>query len=568
MDAQVRTEAEPSLFPGLDAVVTRVAEQAMAWVDTPIRDRLALLREVRERFYAVSTTWVDMSVRAKGLTPGTSAAGEEYALVMATLKLLRQIHGTLSPLADGEQPRLPGAVRRRGDQLIVEVEPERAERAQLGDARFEVWLKPGVDEQTLRAEQAQRYRQRRRRGEVCLVLGAGNASVLVPSDVLHALFSEDRVVVLKMNPVNEYLGPLMEEAFAPLIRRGILGVAYGGVAESAYLTEHPLVDVWHLTGSSNTYDAIVWGSGEEGAAHKANKQRKNARPCSAELGNISPILVVPGPWTPAQLRMQGLHFASMVGVNGGFNCLTPHLLVQHRQWEQRGALLDEMRDAFRRIPTRSGYYPGAKERHAAFVKAYPNQAECFGDDEDGRLPWVLIPGVETDAEERMAFERECFCGLLAETPIDAPSVPEYLRNAVDFLNERVWGNLVVSLFVHPASMRDPAVAAAVEDAIAKLRYGSVCVNTWGAIGYAVSGLPWGAYPGNPAEDIQSGNGFVNNTHMLPHVQKSVLRVPFDGRPSVNLLMKNGWALLQALAEREYHPTPWNLAKLIFHAMKG
>lgn len=568
MDARARTEAKAPSFPALDDVVVRVAAQAMAWVETSVEERLALLREVRERFYGVRERWVAESVRAKGLTPGTSAAGEEYALVMATLKLLRQFHDTLAPLATGGTPQLPGAVRRFGDQLIVDVEPERAERAQLGDARFEVWIEPGVDEKTLRAEQALRYRRRREKGEVCLVLGAGNASVLVPSDVLHALFSEDRVVVLKMNPVNEYLGPLMEEAFAPLIRRGFLGVTYGGIAESAHLTDHPLVDVWHLTGSSNTYDAIVWGRGAEGAANKANKQRKNPRPCSAELGNISPILVVPGPWTPKQLRTQGLHFASMVGVNGGFNCLTPHLLVQHRQWDQRAALLDEMRDAFRRIPSRSGYYPGARERHAAFVNAYPNQAEQFGDNDDSHLPWVLIPGIEPDASERMAFERECFCGLVAETPIDAVSVPEYLEKAVEFLNERVWGNLVVSLFVHPASLRDPAVSAAVEEAIAKLRYGTVCVNTWGAIGYAITALPWGAYPGNPADDIQSGSGFVNNTRMLPRVQKSVLRVPFDSRPSLNLLMKNGWALLETLAEREYHPTPWNLAKLIFHAMKG
>ena len=35
---------------------------------------------------------------------------------------------------------------------------------------------------------------------------------------------EDQVVVLKMNPVNDYLGPLLERAFEPLIRDGFLGI--------------------------------------------------------------------------------------------------------------------------------------------------------------------------------------------------------------------------------------------------------------------------------------------------------------------------------------------------------
>ena len=44
-------------------------------------------------------------------------------------------------------------------------------------------------------------------GAVSLVLGAGNQLPVVAGDILHKLVLEDEVVVCKMNPVNEYLGP-------------------------------------------------------------------------------------------------------------------------------------------------------------------------------------------------------------------------------------------------------------------------------------------------------------------------------------------------------------------------
>ena len=46
----------------------------------------------------------------------------------------------------------------------------------------------------------------------------------------------------------------------------------------------------------------------------------------------------------------------------------------------------------------------------------------------------------------------------------------------------------------------------VRQAIADLRYGGVAVNVWPAAIYALASPSWGAYPGHPPEDIQSGAG--------------------------------------------------------------
>lgn len=49
-------------------------------------------------------------------------------------------------------------------------------------------------------------------GRVALVLGAGNQASVICHDILHMLMAEDAVVICKMNPVNEYLGPYIRSA--------------------------------------------------------------------------------------------------------------------------------------------------------------------------------------------------------------------------------------------------------------------------------------------------------------------------------------------------------------------
>jgi hypothetical protein len=52
------------------------------------------------------------------------------------------------------------------------------------------------------------------------------------------------------------------------------------------------------------------------------------------------------------------------------------------------------------------------------------------------------------------------------------------------------------------------------------------MNTWTGAAYLVASLPWGAFPGNPLDDIQSGRGAVHNAYLFDHPQKAVIRAPF------------------------------------------
>ena len=97
----------------------------------------------------------------------------------------------------------------------------------------EVHFQPGVTAANLREHQASFYR-RPHEGRVCAVLGAGNVNSIPPTDCLYKLFVEGTACVLKMNPVNAYLGPFLERAFAPLVRSATCSrVVYGGAEEGA-----------------------------------------------------------------------------------------------------------------------------------------------------------------------------------------------------------------------------------------------------------------------------------------------------------------------------------------------
>lgn len=85
-----------------------------------------------------------------------------------------------------------------------------------------------------------------------------------------------------------------------------------------------------------------------------------------------------------------------------------------------------------------------------------------------------------------------------------------------------------SVFIHPTTQRDHA--AAWDAALEALRYGSINVNAPAVCGFAATPLVWGAYPGNPPEDIGSGDSYVHNTLLFDHPEKSVCAAPWAYAP--------------------------------------
>ncbi|MCA9533277.1 MAG: aldehyde dehydrogenase family protein [Myxococcales bacterium] len=522
----------PTSREAMDAAVNAIAAQKDKWVGLSIAERVKLLDVLMDRTLSEAERWAAAGLKAKGISPSSPTAGEEWlagpAVMARNIRLLKR---SLLEIERFGAPQLPAEPYARADgRVVATVFPtDNWDKITFTGFSAEVWMEPEVTLANLPDHMAEFYRTRPTTGKVALVLGAGNVSSIGPMDALYKLFVEGQVVILKMNPVNENLGPVFADIFQPLSDRGFFRLVYGGAAEGDYLCNHEGVEEIHITGSDKTYDAIVWGLGAEGERRKREGQPRNTRRVSSELGNVSPIIVVPGPWSQKDIAYQGVNLASSLTNNAGFNCNATRVIIQHASWSQRDALNRAVGDALSRAEPRVPYYPGAEERHDRFLAAHP-EARQFGPDGTGKVPWTFIPGVASADAGDICFNTEAWCGVTSETALEAGSVVEYIERAVDFANDRLWGTLSCSIIVHPKSLEDPAVANAVEKAIADLRFGSVAVNHWAALSYAFVSTTWGAYPGHPPEDIRSGSGVVHNSYLFDKPQKSVVRGPFIVKP--------------------------------------
>ncbi|HEY4222971.1 MAG TPA: aldehyde dehydrogenase family protein, partial [Myxococcota bacterium] len=425
--------------------------------------------------------------------------------------------------------------------------------------RAEVWIEPGQQ-----PTQGRIYREKQSVGRVALVLGAGNVTSIAPMDVLYKLFVDNEVCILKMNPVNEVGGPYLARIFAALIDSGYLAIVYGGAEIGKHLTDHASVDTIHITGSDRTHDAIIWGP--EADKQKATGKPRLDKPITSELGCVTPVIIVPGPWSESDLDFQARHVAGMVAQNGSFNCNAAKVIITSKSWDLSSKLLQKIDAALAKTPARKAYYPGAQQRYQAFVDKYPH-AKVLGDKREQVVPWTVLPEVPAHKGE-YALTNEAFCGVLAETSLEASDAGAFMDKATAFANDEVWGTLSCMVLVHPDTQKQ--YAAAFDKMVASLKYGGIAINGWAGAIYGLGQTTWGAFPGHTLEDIQSGRGVVHNTMLFDHPQKSVLYLPFRLKPTPVWFAdhKNLKALAEKLTRFEGAPSMLKFPGIVAQALKG
>lgn len=509
------TSTRPSSQPNkLDSLVSALAAHKQTWLTVTPAERARLLQACLDRVPQVAPAWVEAACQAKGIDPQSNLAGEEW--LSGPLPLVMHLQQYRQALQAEGKPQ-PISWRTDQGQQIAQIFP-RPGREQLlwWGYKAEVWLEPGKPASQGRVYQFSETASPES-GQVALVLGAGNIASITPLDGLYKLLVENQVVLLKLNPVNDYLAPFFAKIFAPLIQLGVWAQVKGDAGVGEYLCQHPQIEAIHITGSHHTHNQIVWG----GEPQPSQQPRLN-KPISAELGNVTPILVVPGRWSAADLAFQARHVAAMVAHNASFNCTAAQVLVTALGWPQRAEFLAEVRQALAQIPPRHAYYPGAQRRYQQFLAAYP-QAEPLSQPSDSIIPWTIIPNVPAQPGE-LALTEEAFCGILAEVALPATTAVEFLAAAVGFANETLWGNLCCNLLIHPQTQK--RLGDAWPQALAQLRYGTIGINIWTGVSFGLGVTPWGAFPGNSLENIGSGQGFVHNTYLFDYPQKTVLSAPF------------------------------------------
>jgi aldehyde dehydrogenase (NAD(P)+) len=551
------------------------------WARMPVAAKVEHLRVLARNTASQAARWVRAACDAKGLDRTSPLAGEEWssgpwALIFGVNQLIK----SLEDVAATGAPRLGRrAVSTRADgQVVVDVFPQSGwDRLLLSGVTAQVWMQPGVTERNLADTMAVFYRKADPTGAVAVVLGAGNIASIAPLDVLYKLFAEGSVCLLKMNPVNDYLGPILEDIFGDLVEAGFVRFAYGGSAVGERLTGHERVDEIHITGSSRTHDAIVFGSGADGAERKARGEPVNTKRVTSELGNVSPTIVVPGPWTQRDLTFQASHIATQKLHNAGFNCIASQVLVLRDGWTLANPLLNAVAKAMASAPRRAAYYPGADQRRQVLTQRHPQARNLGG---DATAPTTLITGLDSGTSDEACFTVEAFAGVLTSTNIAATDVDAFLERAVDFCNDTLWGTLGANIIIHPATARRHA--AALDRAISRLRYGCIGVNAWTGVGFLLPQVTWGAFPGHTADDIQSGIGVVHNSLLFDRPQKSVVHAPFHpyprsvvhGKPTMLptppwfVTHRHAHQVTERLTQFEADHSPWRVPGIFLAALRS
>lgn len=576
-----QSEFNPDLQSSYDADLKTLNGAKDRWAGTSTAKRIEILTAIKDCLMAVTDDWAKAAAKAKGIPEGSPLLGEEY--ISGPYAVMSCCNGLIDTLSKMEgKTFLDGLKTRRlpTGQTAVRVVPHSIwDRLLISGVRADVWMKSGVDAANLKKHTATAYDlpAESRSGKVALVLGAGNIAAITPLDAFQKLFLENQVVFLKMNPVNDYLTEPLRAALQPLIEMDALRIQRGDGPAGAYLTDHPLVDEIHITGARATHDLIVWGKGEEGAKNKAANTPKNTRHITSELGAVCPTIVVPGPWTAADLQFQAENIATMKLHNSGFNCVAVQSLILPKGWDKAETLMENVASVMAKHTRRAAYYPGAQGRQEEFLRHAKDPQKV---DRGADVTPLYIADMAA-GDTQWLSQTEVFTPALGVMRLEAADAETYLRDAITWANDTLYGTLGGNIIIHPATIRAMG-RDRFEEIIAEFRYGTIAVNAWTGLAFLLTACPWGGYAGATLQDVQSGIGTVHNTFMLEEVERTVVEAPF--RPFPRNLLSGGMTLLprppwfvsnrrqhhigRLLTQFQHRPSWFKLPRIFFHALLG
>ena len=396
---------------------------------------------------------------------------------------------------------------------------------------------------------------------ITLILGAGNVSSIPLLDTIYDMVVNRHCILLKLNPVNEYLKPVFEKVFENFISRGYMIVTTGDTEISTYMTNHLGITNMHLTGSDKTYEKIVYGSVlPEKDKGKKSLTKRNKKPFTTELGNVTPFIIHPGNWSSGEIKYQARKIVTAKLNNNGFNCIAAQVIVLPKEWKHSEKLVEAIKKQLSNEKDRLAYYPDSlnnlnnllSEKNVQQV----NDESC------------ATPHLTKDLDLNDHYENnEVWSSALFFKYIDYENEQEYVSNSIDYVNNVVWGNLGVAVLIKKHNSRKNKEL--LNSYVQNLNYGTVAINEWPALGFIIPTLPWGGYPGNKDSDIQSGQGYVHNALFFESPLKGVLYSKFK-LPLIDPVWftsnKKGRKVFKNLTYYQIENSKINLIKLLFSAL--
>ena len=399
-------------------------------------------------------------------------------------------------------------------------------------------------------------------GSVTLVLGAGNVSSIPFLDTIFHLVANRSTIILKLNPVNDYLNPVFQKVFHEFIERGFISVVNGDVPTSKYLTEHRSIDSIHLTGSNYTYENIVYGRVLNEKERKLSSLSKsNKKSIFTELGNVTPIIVHPGNWSNSEIKFQARKIVTAKLNNSGFNCIAAQVVVLPKGWRSNDKLKKYIKHYLKKIGDTTSYYPNAVE---SLKKLQNNKNYEQINEQVCSTPFMVS---NLDSDEQFSIE-EVWNSTLYFKEIEYTDYESFANNSIDYVNNELWGNLGATVLIKDSKKKRNSEI--LESYKHKLNYGTIAINEWAAIAFIIPTMPWGGYPGNKDNDIQSGKGFVHNSFFFESPLKGIVETNFRFSRFIDppwfVNNKKAHKLFKNLTYYQANNSKINFIKLIFSTL--
>ena len=434
----------PSTARRLDEAVARAREGAAKLLTLSLDERVALARAMQVGYLAIAREIVHAACAAKAIPLGTPLEGEEWTLgpwfVVRQLRLLQQ--SLLSLKRTGNTP--VGELGRTADgRLTVQVFPAGRDRRHALQ-RASGWMsicEHGVGR--ARADRLPRPASTRRSRTTagwCWCWAPATSTESPSMDVLTKIFNEGKACVLKMNPVNAYLGPFLERALRR--RHPARATSRWSMVARRRAPTWPGTPEWTRfisPGRTATYDTIVWGP--PGPEREARKRDEPPRPHQAGDGRAgrrragargAGSLLRRRSW-PSRRRTWPAASPS-----------TPASTATPTAWSCSpaagpGARSSSAgcRNAFGRAADRLAYYPGARERLERFAAG---RGTRIGGRAEGALPWTLIAGLDPDARCGAALPRGVVRPVIVETSVGSTDPVEFLEHGRPFRQRAALGH--------------------------------------------------------------------------------------------------------------------------------
>jgi len=496
----------------LDRNINRLRIHSVEFSKLPDEELISLLEKTIQNIQGIAYYWATLSAEKKQILQkhkeGEEWLGGPFVSILTTQYYIEYLKGN-SPLKEENYDQVNNSYKVFPNKFIESLTFPLLK----AEIRFN---------KSMSFKQIEKFRGFNQRigppDNVTLVLGAGNVSSIPFLDTLFHLVAKRSTILLKLNPVNDYLLPVFEKVFSEFIDRGFISVVNGNLDTSKYLTKHRSIDSIHLTGSNYTYENIVY------ERQLTNKERSlstvakiNKKPIFSELGNVTPIIIHPDKWSKSELKFQARKIATAKLNNSGFNCIAAQVIVLPKGWRSTEKLKKYIKFYLNKISDTTSYYPGATE---SLDKLKNNENYELANNSSCSTPFMTA---DLDVEEKYSSS-EVWNTTLYFKELEYSDNESFAKKSIDYVNNELWGNLGVSVLIKGSKKKNKRHI--VDRYKNGLNYGTIAINEWSAIAFIIPTMPWGGYPGNKDNDIQSGQGYVHNAYFFESPLKGIVETNF------------------------------------------